>query len=327
MVFALKWLNSFYGTALLTAIGVPPFLFPLASWMLGKVIQSFDDYLEYCMKNNKKFTLGGYLKWLLDPSGTVYDAESGEPLEDVTVTLYYLDPETGQSIKWDAEDYDQLNPLTTDIEGNYLWDVPEGKWKVVCHKEGYEDAESEWLDVPPIRTDVNITMTANGETISTTTATATTTVTTTSTQTSTTTTSTTSTTTTTTTTTKDKTTTSSTTTTTTTSNDKTTTTTVTDINETTSTTTSPVTQPDYTLGDVNNDGKINAVDASDVLAYYARISTNQEGGYTEEQKLAADVTHDGSINAVDASNILAYYAYVSTTKETPMSMEEYMKKK
>jgi len=121
-------------------------------------------------------------------------------------------------------------------------------------------------------------------------------------------------------------TTSTTTTTTTTSNDKTTTT-VTDINETTSTTTSPVTQPDYTLGDVNNDGKINAVDASNVLAYYARISTNQEGGYTEEQILAADVTHDGSINAVDASNILAYYAYVSTTKETPMSMEEYMKKK
>ena len=92
--------------------------------------------------------------------------------------------------------------------------------------------------------------------------------------------------------------------TTTTSNDKTTTTTVTDINETASTTTSPVTQPDYTLGDVNNDGKINAVDASDVLAYYARISTNQEGGYTEEQKLAADVTHDGSINAVDASKLI-----------------------
>ena len=63
-----------------------------------------------------------------------------------------------------------------------------------------------------------------------------------------------------------------------------------------------------------------------VLAYYARVSTNQEGGYNEEQMLAADVNHDGDINAVDASSILAYYAYVSTTKETPMSMEEYMKK-
>ena len=81
-----------------------------------------------------------------------------------------------------------------------------------------------------------------------------------------------------------------------------------------------------TLGDVNADGYINAVDASSVLAYYARISTNQIGEYTEDQKLSADVNHDKMINAVDASNILAYYAYTSTTKETPMSMEEYMKK-
>uniref|UniRef100_UPI00037668F6 dockerin type I domain-containing protein n=1 Tax=Ruminococcus flavefaciens TaxID=1265 RepID=UPI00037668F6 len=102
--------------------------------------------------------------------------------------------------------------------------------------------------------------------------------------------------------------------------------TVTDTNETT-TTTIPITPTDYTLGDVNNDGQINAVDASSVLAYYARISTNQEGGYTEEQMLAADVNHDGMINAVDASNILAYYAYASTTKEDILSIDEYMKKK
>ena len=164
-------------------------------------------------------------------------------------------------------------------------------------------------------------------TTSTTTTTSSTTTTTTTTKDKTTTTSST---TTTTTTSKDKTTTTKTTT----SNDKTTTTsssdtttTVTDINETTSTITSPVTQPDYTLGDVNNDGKINAIDASSGLAYYARISTNQEGGYTDEQILAADVTHDGLINAVDASNILAYYAYVSTAKEDIMSIEEYMKRK
>ena len=81
-----------------------------------------------------------------------------------------------------------------------------------------------------------------------------------------------------------------------------------------------------TLGDVNADGYINAVDASSVLAYYARISTNQIGEYTEDQKLSADVDHDKMINAVDASNILAYYAYISTTKEDIMSMEEYMKK-
>lgn len=82
-----------------------------------------------------------------------------------------------------------------------------------------------------------------------------------------------------------------------------------------------------TLGDVNSDGYINAVDASSVLSYYARISTNQEGGYDALQKLNADVNQDRLINAVDASFILSYYAYTSTTKEEIMSVEEYMKKK
>jgi hypothetical protein len=57
------------------------------------------------------------------------------------------------------------------------------------------------------------------------------------------------------------------------------------------------------------------------------ISTNKDGGYTEEQKLAADVNNDSQINAVDASNILANYAYASTTKEDILSIDEYMKKK
>ena len=83
----------------------------------------------------------------------------------------------------------------------------------------------------------------------------------------------------------------------------------------------------YDLGDVNNDGLINAIDASSVLAYYALVSTNKNGGYTAEQKLAADVDSDGAINAIDASNILAYYAYASTTKEDVLPLEEYMEYK
>ena len=95
---------------------------------------------------------------------------------------------------------------------------------------------------------------------------------------------------------------------------------------TTTTTTIETTPLDYPCGDVNNDGKINAVDASSVLAYYAMISTNKDGKYNENQKAAADVNHDGLVNAVDASNILAYYAYVSTTKEEIKSIEEFLKK-
>jgi hypothetical protein len=96
---------------------------------------------------------------------------------------------------------------------------------------------------------------------------------------------------------------------------------------TTSVTTSSTVPIKYKLGDVNKNGVVDAVDASSVLAYYARTSTNQEGGYDEEQKLAADVNYDGAINAVDASNILSYYAYFSTTpKGEAKPMEEFMKK-
>lgn len=105
-------------------------------------------------------------------------------------------------------------------------------------------------------------------------------------------------------------------------------TTVTYTTSTTTTTTPSIPeQHKNILGDVNNDSQINASDASSVLSYYAMISTNKDGGYTEEQKLAADVNNDSQINAVDASNILANYAYASTTKEDILSIDEYMKKK
>lgn len=79
----------------------------------------------------------------------------------------------------------------------------------------------------------------------------------------------------------------------------------------------------YELGDINNDSKINAVDASTVLSYYAMVSTNKDGGLDDNQKAAADVNHDGSINAVDASIILSYYAYISTKEK--INFNEYIK--
>ncbi len=93
---------------------------------------------------------------------------------------------------------------------------------------------------------------------------------------------------------------------------------------TTTTSTGTTTTNGYPLGDVNNDGLINAVDASTVLTYYAMISTNKDGGFDDNQKAAADVNHDGLINAVDASCILAYYAYTSTTKEDILSLIEFI---
>ena len=80
----------------------------------------------------------------------------------------------------------------------------------------------------------------------------------------------------------------------------------------------------FKLGDVNDDGYVDAVDASMVLAEYARLSSNQNPTFTAKQKLAANVNGDDYIDAVDASNILAYYAYASSS-DNVKSMEEFMK--
>ena len=82
---------------------------------------------------------------------------------------------------------------------------------------------------------------------------------------------------------------------------------------------------EYDLGDVNNDGNVNSVDASAILLYYSKISTEQQGDFDEGQQKAADVNGDGKINSVDASDILAYYAYLSTFSKEPAKLEDFMK--
>ena len=59
---------------------------------------------------------------------------------------------------FDAEAYGQTNPQQTDFLGQYGWYVPEGEWKVVFEKEGYETLETSWLPVPPPQTEVNVAM-------------------------------------------------------------------------------------------------------------------------------------------------------------------------
>ena len=58
---------------------------------------------------------------------------------------------------------------------------------------------------------------------------------------------------------------------------------------------------DYQLGDVNQDGNINAKDATLILKYLAKKVT-----LTDEQKVLADTDKDGKIKASDAVRILKY---------------------
>lgn len=105
---------------------------------------------------------------IIDPSGFVYEAEEDNRVEGATVTVFhrqgveniYGDIEW-QVAKWNAAEYGQENPLYTDKEGVYGWDVPSGDWQVKFEKDGYETAYSEWLPVPPPQLEVNMGLVRN----------------------------------------------------------------------------------------------------------------------------------------------------------------------
>lgn len=111
-----------------------------------------------------------HISFVVDPSGYVYEGVTSNRLEGVRAVIYYEGyptDEFGQpdetaglgSIEWvDAEDYNEINPQYTNSNGEYGWDVPCGRWKVKFSKEGYEDYETDWMEVPPEYTDVNINL-------------------------------------------------------------------------------------------------------------------------------------------------------------------------
>ncbi len=119
---------------------------------------------EYCMEDMVDDLLNSILsydcRWAVDPSGYVYEGVPSNRLPGVTATIYYKDEKSGQEKLWDASEYEQINPLITDADGSYAWDVPEGLWRVKYEKEGYTTTYSDWVPVPPIQTDINIGMVA-----------------------------------------------------------------------------------------------------------------------------------------------------------------------
>ena len=114
------------------------------------------------------------LNWVIDPSGYIYDASTNEIIEGATVSAYWIpydgtdefwNNKPGANIYgtlWDASEYEQENPLKSNVDGKYAWDVPEGWWRVKVEKEGYITQWSDWMEVPPVQTDVNIGLTPEG---------------------------------------------------------------------------------------------------------------------------------------------------------------------
>ena len=101
-----------------------------------------DTDMERIMKKTQK------IQPVMDPSGIVYEAVESNTLSGVTATVYYADNSDGtNAVVWDAENYEQINPQITDNSGVFAWDVPNGWWQVRFEKDGYEAAQTEWMQV------------------------------------------------------------------------------------------------------------------------------------------------------------------------------------
>ena len=128
-------------------------------WGIGKLLDMANNKLNEVIRSKAKVGSDGRVRPIIDPSGIAYEYQPNNPIEGVTANIYYQD-ENGKAVLWNASDYDQENPQTTDHNGWFAWDVPEGLWQVRLTKEGFTDAESEWLPVPPVQVDVNLNMTS-----------------------------------------------------------------------------------------------------------------------------------------------------------------------
>lgn len=80
---------------------------------------------------------------------------------------------------------------------------------------------------------------------------------------------------------------------------------------------------DFTTGDINGDGIIDANDASEILTYYTEISADTEKILNDRVKALSDVNSDGIVDSADASIILSFYSYIST-EGTETSLEKWL---
>ncbi len=70
------------------------------------------------------------------------------------------------------------------------------------------------------------------------------------------------------------------------------------------------------LGDVNKNGRTDAVDASRILSVYADLSAGDTSTLTEEFLNNGDVNFDGAVNSKDSTLVLQYYA-IASSHEVP----------
>ena len=80
-----------------------------------------------------------------NPEGYVYEKQDNEevPIPDVEVLIYQLDQETNQYELFPATEYEQENPQTTDIAGQYSFIIPKGTYYLEAQAQEYLAYQSE----------------------------------------------------------------------------------------------------------------------------------------------------------------------------------------
>ncbi len=161
--FAAFWMNPWIGLGMI-GVGIGMNLF--AGWLNENSNEEYHKVLMYLYGKTP-------FSFIIDPSGYVYAGLESNRIQGATATVYGIikdddiddetfwdEPDESREVKWDAEEYDQINPQITDYYGFYQWDVPIGWWRVEIEADGYETYTTEWMQVPPPQVDVNIGLTA-----------------------------------------------------------------------------------------------------------------------------------------------------------------------
>jgi hypothetical protein len=134
----------------------------------------FDDPFD--TPSSRKSSVTAETTPVHDPSGIVYEGVIENPVPGAAVTLWRYDGAGGMEVHDDSALLGQANPLVTDENGFYRWDVPVGAWFVTADKAGYVRGTSQgdtaatekhtigseavnFLPVLPVQLDVNIPLT------------------------------------------------------------------------------------------------------------------------------------------------------------------------
>jgi hypothetical protein len=86
---------------------------------------------------------------VVDPEGYIYEKNGSMETRIVggVVSLYWLNQKTNQYELWPAKDYQQENPQTTDLSGNYSFLVPNGDYYLKVEAPGYLSYEGKPFQV------------------------------------------------------------------------------------------------------------------------------------------------------------------------------------